>query len=77
MIEHCIDCYNDMMTAKNYQIYMTDSIRFLVEQLAQVDIVRFADFLDNNEQEEPEKSGDDIAREVIQRAGLKVKHDTI
>lgn len=59
-----------------YQIYVTDSLQTIAENTAKfaggkVLQVRFADVLETKKKVE-QKTGDEIAADVIKRAGLKV-----
>lgn len=59
-----------------YEVYVTDALRQITENTARFGggkymKVRYYDSV--NPREEPEKSGDEIAADIIQRAGLKMK----
>lgn len=75
-VEYCVSLYNKRMEEKAYRIYVTDTLKNINACLAHtfsgtVMSQRFAELLDIRR--EPEKTGDEIAMEIIKNAGLKVR----
>lgn len=60
--------YNDYLKEYMFRIYMTDSIQLSIEnkKLAK----RYAELV--NPQPQDDRTGDEIAKDVIERLGLKV-----
>lgn len=76
VIEHCVTAFSDICRQKAVEIYITDGIRCISESVAKAFggsymTERFADLV-NNEHEE-ERTGDEIALDIITRAGLKTR----
>lgn len=71
VIEHVIIEYNIESEEKFYKTYVTDLLKTLAEINNITVSGRFIDLL--NVSPEPEKTGDEIAKDIIERAGLKVK----
>lgn len=71
VIEHVVAEHDKRMQEKAYRIYMSDLAMCLVESFGGEVTRRYADIISN----EPvnEKTGDEVALEVIRRLGLKVK----
>lgn len=73
VIDHVVAEHNIRVNEQNYKTYMSD-VMFALARWAGIDVpYRFAEINDDNETEE--LSGDQIALEVIKRAGLKGKID--
>lgn len=71
VIEHVIAEYEIESEEKFYKTYITDLLKTLAEINNITVSGRFIDLL--NISPEPEKTGDEIAKDIIERAGLKVK----
>lgn len=71
VIEHVITEYKIESEEKFYKTYITDLLKTLAEINNITVSGRFIDLL--NVSPEPEKTGDEIAKDIIERAGLKVK----
>lgn len=76
MIDHCISLFNKQAKEEAYRTYVTDTLKALNGNFAKIFggsffNMRYYDSV--NPAEESDKSGDEIARDIIKRAGLKVK----
>lgn len=76
VIDHCISLFNKQAKEEAYRTYVTDTLKTLNSNFAKIFggnyfNLRYADAVNPNE--ESDKSGDEIARDIIKRAGLKVK----
>lgn len=76
MIDHCISLFNKQAKEEAYRTYVTDTLKALNGNFAKIFggaffNTRYVDVVNPNE--ESDKSGDEIARDIIKRAGLKVK----
>lgn len=76
MIDHCISLFNKQAKEEAYRSYVTDTLKALNGNFAKIFggaffNTRYVDVVNPNE--ESDKSGDEIARDIIKRAGLKVK----
>ena len=76
VVEHCVSSFNKRQKELAFQIYVTDTLKSIDEKLfntfggtAYKD--RFIDRITS--EKKPVKSGDEIAAEVIKKAGLKLK----
>lgn len=74
VVEHCVAAFAERCEKKAYRNYMADGIKCISETIANVYggtymENRLADLMDTT----PEKTGDEIALEVITRAGLKLE----
>ena len=70
MIDHVLAEHNIRMEEKVYRSYTADLLKTIAESVGATVSCRYNDLI--NHQKEEEKTGDEIALEVIQRAGLKV-----
>ena len=80
IIEHCYKEVERHNERRIYMVYVTDMLKAGVESQGVEVNSRFIDILDKYENKEPvaEKTGDEIALEVIEKLGLKVKtNDTV
>ena len=59
------------MREKAYRVYMTDCLRLVCKVSGSYPSKRFAEILDPPA--EDLRSGDDVAKDIIQRAGIKIK----
>ena len=73
VIEHCVAEHNIRINQKAYQIYTTDLLKAIAETNGVEVYRRFADFISPTQ--EDKRTGDEIALDIIKRAGLKVKED--
>ena len=71
VIEHVVAEYNKKVERRLYRCYTSDMLKAVVEGLGATVDSRFADLLENKPQDE--RTGDEIALDVIKRAGLKGK----
>lgn len=77
VIDHMIAEHNNRMHEKIYRSYMAELLKVLCESIGASVTERYIDLI-ADEPEEETKTGDEIALEVITRAGLKVQeNDTI
>lgn len=75
MIEHCVSAFSDICKEEAYRSYIADGVKCIGESVANQFCgsylqERYADIVSISRTEE--KSGDEIALEVIEKAGLKV-----
>ena len=75
VIEHCVSAFSDMCEEKAFRSYIADGIKCISEAIANQFggsylQERYADIITVSRVEE--KTGDEIALEVIKKAGLKV-----
>lgn len=78
IVDHCVSLFNSKAKERLYQIYITDTLKCLNDNLAKliggtVLKARYHDLLESGTKKESEKTGDEIALEIIKKAGLKVK----
>ena len=59
------------MEEKAYKVYITDVVKSIAESFGASVTKRYIDLIDS--EPEDERTGDEVAMEVIQRLGLKVK----
>lgn len=72
VIEHVIAEYNNRMEQLAYRSYTSDVLKAIAEMMGANIPKRFAELI-NNETVEETKTGDEIALDVINRAGLRAK----
>lgn len=80
VIDHCVSLFNRHVKDELYRGYIADSLKLINDNLAKsvggnVLRERYSELA--RVKKEPEKTGDEIARDVIRRAGLKVKNERI
>ena len=73
MIDHVTSEHNNRIREKAYRDYTSDLLKIISESLGCNIPYRYDDMIIKPDKE-PEKTGDEIALEVIKRAGLKVKN---
>ena len=73
VIEHMATEHEKRMNELIYRAYITDALKAMAESWGVSIMSRYVDLI--NREPEETKSGDDIALEVIMKAGLKVKED--
>ena len=71
VVENVIAEYNNRMEKRLFYCYTTDMLKAIVEIFGAGVNSRFADFYE----EEDTRTGDEIALDIIRRAGLKGKQD--
>ena len=72
VIDHVVAEHNLRMKAEAYRVYTSDALKIISEQVGAEIGVRYSDMLENSTEEE-EMTGDEIALDIIERAGLKGK----
>ena len=76
VVEHCVAAFAERLETKAFRNYMADGMKCVSETLANY---YGGAFLENrladlmNTDAEPEMTGDEIALDIITRAGLKVE----
>lgn len=70
VIEHVLAEHNIRMEEKVYRSYTGDMLKVIAESMGATVNYRLMELCDKPKEE---KTGDEIALEVIERAGLKVK----
>ena len=78
VIDHCICAMRAMRIEEEFRYYVTDTLMYISESVANALggsylQGRFADMF--KEKVEDERTGDEIALEVIKRAGLKTRQE--
>lgn len=76
VIEHCISAFQHDMEEKQYRTYLTDTLRLIGENVAALSHGSYIAnrWIDTKKKEQnEEKSADEIAADIIRRAGLKLK----
>ena len=71
VIEHVVAEYNDKVQKRLYRCYTTDMLKAIAEGMGATVGSRFVDLFNNEPQDE--RTGDEIALDIIKRAGLKGK----
>lgn len=71
VIEHVVAEYNDKVQKRLYRCYTTDMLKAIAEGMGATVGSRFMDLFNNEPQDE--RTGDEIALDIIKRAGLKGK----
>lgn len=78
VIDHCVSLFNKKMKEMQYKVYLTDALKLINDNLVKLvggDVMRERYYDAIKEDKGPQKTGDEIARDVIKRAGLKVKKE--
>lgn len=81
VIEHCVSAFSEHNQEKAYRIYLTDAIMCISETVANMGgggfymEKRYIDIIEP--QEEIEYDPDEIALDIITRAGLRVDNECI
>ena len=71
-MDHCIADYNDRQEQKSWQIYISDSAATLINMFGDnAKFPRWWDLIHGNKKEE--RTGDEIALDVLLRSGLKAR----
>lgn len=77
MVEHCVSVLTESRKQRVFQNYIADGVKFINEAIAQqfngVYLQdRFIELIEP-QNKEPERTGDEIAADIIKRAGLKMR----
>ena len=75
MIEYCVSAFSQYQKELLYKVYVTDTLRHINEAVSRIDggaymSKRYYDII--NPTQEEELSGDEIAMDIIKRAGLRI-----
>lgn len=76
VIDHCVSLFNKKIRDELYRGYVADTLKLINDNLAKYvggNTLRERYKELANVKKEPEKSGDEIARDIIKRAGLRIK----
>ena len=73
VIEHMIAEHDNRMHEKVYRSYTADLLKVIAESMGATVSQRYTDLITEEPQET--MSGDEVALQVIKKAGLKVKKD--
>ena len=77
IVEHCIALYNSREEERLYRVYVTDLLTGIFNRLtpsgAEPLTARYADCLQYARPKKVEKTGDEIAAEIIKKWNLKQK----
>ena len=73
VIDHVVAEYNRRIEEASYRGYVCDLLKCLAEFVGTDVPYRYAELI-TPQKKEPEKTGDEVALEVIEKLGLKVKH---
>ena len=76
VIDHCISLFNKQAREEAFRSYIADTLKTINDNFTKrfggaSYKLRYIELV--TAEKEPEKSGDEIARDIIKRAGLKVK----
>lgn len=79
MVEHCVFTFSEYCRQEAFRSYITDGIKCMSESIAtryggSYLQVRYAEIMERKEEAES-KTGDEIAMDVISRAGLKIRSE--
>lgn len=74
VIDHVVAEHNSRAKEEGYRLYMSDLMKCLAEVMGVTVNYRYADTVAKPEKED-ERTGDEIALEVITKLGLKGKSD--
>lgn len=79
IVDHCIALYNSRMEERTYRIYVTDLLMGIFNRLtpsgAEPLTTRYADCLEYAKPKKKEKTGDEIAAEIIAKFNLKQEQE--
>lgn len=80
MVEHCMAVFKKEIEELKFRSYIADGIKAIAANTARavpegtIMRSRYIDMVDFiSARREPEKTGDEIVAEIIQRAGLRIK----
>lgn len=76
IMEHCVAAFRKEKRKEAFEIYLTDAVKCIGDTLANIHggshmRSRFAEFFE----EKDKRTGNEIAADVIKRAGLKIGGD--
>ena len=82
VIEHCISALSELRREKTYQYYVADALKNINDIVAKTFsgpymTSRLYEMNGNSVKTHVEKTGDEIAMEIIKRAGLKPKGEEV
>ena len=77
VIEHCVSAFTQYQADKVYRTYVTDALKHINKIVAtqfggSYMENRYSDFAYPKREKEDERSGDEIAADIIRRAGLSL-----
>ena len=77
VIDHVLSFWKQEQKERKYRAYVTDALRLIGENTAKLSAGSYlvSRWVESNETKETPKSGDDIAKDIINRAGLKTRGD--
>lgn len=79
IVDNCIAFYNRRMEEQAFRIYVSDLVLGIYNRLipsgAEPLTARYADYLEYSKPKKKEKTGDEIAAEIIAKFGLKQKEN--
>ena len=77
IVDHCIALYNRRMEERSYRVYVTDLLMGIYNRFTPSGTepltIRYADCLEYVKPKKKEKTGDEIAAEIIAKFNLKQK----
>lgn len=78
VVDHCISALSLNTENLKYKVYVADCLKNINEIMAKryggsYVSVRYSELIENNKPDKEEKTGDEIAADIIMRAGLKLK----
>ena len=78
VIEHCVSLFNRRQKEQIYRNYVTDTLKMINDNLTKIYggqymKTRYADMVEPKKQDT--RTGDEIARDIIKRAGLKLREN--
>lgn len=78
VIEHCVSLFNRRRKEQIYRNYVTDTLKIINDNLTKIYggqymKTRYADMVEPKSQDT--RTGDEIARDIIRRAGLKLREN--
>lgn len=81
VVEHIVNSIHEQKRAQAYQAYMGECLRLLLEDVATITTGKYIsakwfDICDNKRDEEDDRTGDEIAADVINRIGLSFGGDS-
>ena len=72
VITHVVAEHNERMRTENYRVYVTDMLKLFGDFIGANVEIRYADIFQTDDDEQ--KSGDEVALDVIKKLGLKVQN---
>lgn len=76
VIDHCVSLFKKKQEKKLYQIYVTDTLKMINDNIAKnfggsIIKTKYSEIIEYKKADD--RTGDEVARDVINRIGLKVK----